>query len=373
VAQIALRGLSKSFAETPAVVDVDLDIADRSFHTLLGPSGCGKTSTLRMIAGLEKPSAGNIVIGGRTVYSKKEGITVPPAKRDVGLIFQDYALWPHMNVAANVGFGLEVRRVGKAARRERVDAILERVQLTGLGDRMPGELSGGQQQRVAMARMLVVEPSVLLMDEPLSNLDAKLRLSMRSELKQLHREIGATTVYVTHDQREALEMSDMVTVMHEGRIQQTASPTELYERPASLFVAGFVGSPSMNLLGGVVRGSSGRQLEIDVVGLGNLTLKLEGEARCEPGRKVAVGYRPEDLGLLPESAGASAASGVAKTVLPAGSETIVEVDVGGAVLTVRVDRRTRLEASSRVRIDLARAPAHVFDRSTGSVIGRSMP
>ena len=371
MAQIALRGISKNFGETPAVVDVDLDIADRSFHTLLGPSGCGKTSTLRMIAGLEKPSAGSIVIGERTMYSDREGVTVPPARRDVGLIFQDYALWPHMNVTANVGFGLEVRRIGKSARKERVESILERVQLAGMGDRMPGELSGGQQQRVAMARMLVVEPSVLLMDEPLSNLDAKLRLSMRSELKRLHREIGATTVYVTHDQREALEMSDMVTVMHQGRIQQTASPTELYEHPTSLFVAGFVGSPSMNLLNGIARGRAGGQLALEVVGIGNLSLQVEGDTRMEPGQEVVVGFRPEDIALLPESADESTITGIARTVLPAGSETFVEVQVRDAVLTVRLDRRTKVEMQSRVRIDLSRAQAHIFERSTGSILARS--
>lgn len=369
--RIVLQGITKYFGDTPAVVELDLDVADRYFHTLLGPSGCGKTSTLRMIAGLEKPTAGRIAVGERTIYSSAEGIMVPPAKRDVGLIFQDYALWPHMNVMSNVGFGLEVRRIPKANRKERIQNILKRVQLEGMEGRMPGELSGGQQQRVAMARMLVVEPSVLLMDEPLSNLDAKLRLSMRSEIKRLHREIGATTVYVTHDQREALEMSDMITVMHLGRIQQTASPTELYERPANLFVAGFVGSPSMNLLSGRVKKANGDLFQFDLGGFGSVSLRLVREAEIAPDQQVVIGFRPEDIAVLPESAAEAAISGIARTVLPAGSETLVEVEVGGAVLTVRLDRKSKVDVESRVRIDLGRTEAHVFERSTGRCLGRS--
>ena len=242
MAGISIRGLSKSYggdAGLAAVSDLSLDIADGQFVTLLGPSGCGKTTTLRLIAGFIAPDAGTIHADGRLVSSREQ--VVPPEERGMGMVFQNYAVWPHKTVFENVVFGLKVRGVAASEARARVKATLALVNLTGFEDRLPSELSGGQQQRVALARSLVVEPKILLLDEPLSNLDAKLRERMRSELKQLQRRTGITFVYVTHDQAEALALSDRIAVIHGGRLQQFGTPQEVYARPASRVVADFMG------------------------------------------------------------------------------------------------------------------------------------
>jgi putative spermidine/putrescine transport system ATP-binding protein len=241
---IRLAGLRKSFGPVDAVAGVDLDIADGEFFSMLGPSGSGKTTVLRMIAGFERPTAGTVTLNGRDVTR------VPPFDRDVNTVFQDYALFPHMNVQANVEYGLRVRRVDRAERRVRAEAALATVRLSGYGDRRPAELSGGQRQRVALARALVNRPRVLLLDEPLGALDLKLREEMQVELKSIQREVGITFVFVTHDQEEALTMSDRVAVFNGGRIEQVGAPAEIYERPATAFVAGFVGTS--NLLTGAV-------------------------------------------------------------------------------------------------------------------------
>ncbi|MEV4257551.1 ABC transporter ATP-binding protein, partial [Spirillospora sp. NPDC049652] len=231
-----------------AVRNLDLTIPDGSFTCLLGPSGCGKTTTLRMIAGLEQPTAGEIRVGDRVLDAVGRGVYVPPEKRGMGLVFQNYALWPHLTVLRNVEFGLRMRKVPAAARRERAMEALRKVRVAECADRYPSQLSGGQQQRVALARMLAVDPEVLLLDEPLSNLDARLRLEMRTELKRIHDETGATVVFVTHDQMEAMTMATHVAVMNEGELQQVAPPVEMYERPGNRFVAEFVGSPPMNVV-----------------------------------------------------------------------------------------------------------------------------
>ncbi len=246
MAFIELEQVTKRFAGKIAVDAINLAVEAGEFLTLLGPSGCGKTTVLRMIAGLEVPDAGEIRIHGRTVFSARDGIFVPAGKRNVGLVFQSYALWPHMTVFENVAFGLTVRRLDRQTVTDRVKEALAYMRLEEFGERYPQQLSGGQQQRVAIARMLVTGPSLFLMDEPLSNLDAKLRMEMRSEIKRLHRENRATTIYVTHDQQEALTLSTRIGIMKTGAIQQFAAPQTIYRKPGSLFVADFGGSPTIN-------------------------------------------------------------------------------------------------------------------------------
>src|SRR6476469_1915648 len=244
MAQVALRKIVKTFDRTPAVQGIDLDIADREFIVLVGPSGCGKSTTLRMIAGLEEATSGEIYIGDQLVND------VPPKDRDIAMVFQNYALYPHMTVFENMSFGLRLKKFPRPEIRERVQAAARIPDITDLLDRRPKPLSGGQRQRVAMGRAVVRNPQVFLFDEPLSNLDAKLRVQMRGEIKELHQRLKVTTVYVTHDQVEAMTLGDRITVMNHGEIQQVAAPMELYDRPANLFVAGFIGSPAMNFLKG---------------------------------------------------------------------------------------------------------------------------
>ena len=280
---VRLAGLRKSFGHLAAVAGVDLEIAEGEFFTMLGPSGSGKTTLLRLIAGFERPDAGVVELGGTDVTRQ------PPYARDVNTVFQDYALFPHMNVLENVGYGLRVRRVPRAERRRRAEAALEMVRLTGLSERKPVQLSGGQRQRVALARAIVNEPEVLLLDEPLGALDAKLRQEMQSELKRIQREVGITFVYVTHDQEEALTMSDRLAVFNQGRIEQLGTPVEVYERPASDFVAGFIGISNL-----LERG--GRHITVRPE---KVWLLAEGEqpppgSHAEPGRIDDVVY----LGML---------------------------------------------------------------------------
>jgi spermidine/putrescine transport system ATP-binding protein len=279
-------------SEVIAVDDVTVQIRDGEFFSLLGPSGCGKTTTLRMIAGFEHPTSGEIYIHGRPM-----GLT-PPYQRNTNMVFQNYALFPHMNIARNVAFGLQMKRVEKKEIGRRVQEALEMVRLGGYGPRKPNQLSGGQQQRIALARALVNQPEVLLLDEPLGALDLKLRKEMQIELKTLQREVGITFVYVTHDQEEALTMSDRIAVMHQGKVLQIGSPTEIYERPQCRFVADFIGDT--NFLGGVVQGQ-----EEDLVTIlvdGNLPVVVQSDEALSPGRQVTVAVRPEKIRLLPHPA-----------------------------------------------------------------------
>jgi putative spermidine/putrescine transport system ATP-binding protein len=306
---ISLRGLAKHYGDVRAVDDLDLDVADGEFFSMLGPSGSGKTTVLRLVAGFEEPTAGTVVLGGTDVTR------TPPYARDVNTVFQDYALFPHLDVLRNVEYGLRVKKVGRAERRERAMAALASVRLEGYAERRPSQLSGGQRQRVALARALVNRPRVLLLDEPLGALDLKLRREMQIELKQIQREVGITFVFVTHDQEEALTMSDRVAVFNAGRIEQLATPHELYESPASAFVAGFVGTS--NLLDGEV-------------------------ARALTGEDGPFVVRPEKLRLLPAGQaapdGASTAPGVVREVVYLGSTTqsVVELEAG---LTVTVSHQ----------------------------------
>ena len=283
---IELRDLFKRFGDVVAVDGVSLSVAEGEFLTLLGPSGCGKTTTLRMIGGFELPSAGTIAIGGEAMGNR------PPYSRPVNTVFQNYALFPHLSVAKNVAYGLEMARVPKAERARRVGEALEMVRLPGVDGRKPAELSGGQQQRVALARALVNRPRVLLLDEPLGALDLKLRKTMQAELKRLNRETGATFVYVTHDQDEALTMSDRIAVMNAGRVLQLGSPAEIYERPRTRFVADFIGDT--NVLDGTLRSAAGAIAEVDVPGVGTLRVRLPDGGGIFPGA-VTVAIRPEKL------------------------------------------------------------------------------
>jgi iron(III) transport system ATP-binding protein len=296
MAAITMRGLSKSYSgpDGPAAVgDLSLDIADGQFVTLLGPSGCGKTTTLRLIAGFIAPDAGTIHADDRLVSSP--GHVVPPEERGMGMVFQNYAVWPHKTVYENIVFGLKLRKVRAHEARARVESALSLVNLTGLEGRLPSELSGGQQQRVALARSLVVEPSILLLDEPLSNLDAKLRERMRSELKQLQRRTGITFVYVTHDQAEALALSDKVAVIHGGRLMQLGTPREVYSRPASRAVADFMGL--VNLLPATVVAAENGRARLRI-GAGS-SIEVETGIALRPGQAVEVVIRPESIRLQP--------------------------------------------------------------------------
>ena len=290
---ISIRGLTKRYTgsnEMAAVSDFSRDIAANQFVTLLGPSGCGKTTTLRLIAGFITPDAGTIQIGDRTISSP--GYVVPPEDRAMGMVFQNYAVWPHKTVYENVVFGLKLRRVSSAVAQKQVESTLALVNLTGFEHRLPGELSGGQQQRVALARSLAVEPTILLLDEPLSNLDAKLRERMRSELKQLQRRTGITFVYVTHDQTEALALSDRIAVMHLGRLQQFGTPQEVYSQPANRIVADFMGL--VNLVRATVTGGDGRRLLLRTTAGWNIEVESDGHVQ-RPGAMVDVAVRPENV------------------------------------------------------------------------------
>ena len=323
---IVLKHVTKKFGKTYAVRDLNLEIPANSFISLLGPSGCGKTTTLRMIAGLETPTEGEIWIGDRLVFSAKEGIDVPASNRGIGFLFQNYALWPHMTVYQNIAFGLETLKWKKPAIQARVQEMCELLQLSEYIQRYPSELSGGQQQRVAIARTLATNPSILLMDEPLSNLDAKLRLDMRAELKRLHSTTKATFVYVTHDQMEAMALSTSVCLMKMAMLQQYAPPLSLYGEPVNKFVAGFVGNPAINFMDFEhTRQPEGHLLTRDGVCFA-AKLRADKAKGAIQGSKVCVGIRPEDIHIDDSSA----MKGEVISAFPYGMETTVMIRFLGA-------------------------------------------
>src|SRR5512143_3073430 len=307
---IRIRNLTKKFGNVLALDHVSLIIEPETFVTLLGPSGCGKTTLLRCVAGLEDPDGGEIYIGDQLVFSYEKGISLPPGKRELGLVFQNYALWPHMKVDKNITFALEIQKLSKEEMNQRVKEALAEVKMEGYEDRYPREMSGGQQQRIALARMLAYRPKVFLMDEPLSNLDARLRMDMRAELKRLHHISGATTIYVTHDQVEALTMSSNIAVMKEGVLQQVDTPDRIYHYPANLFVADFIGNPKVNLLNGVVDGNNS-------VDLGEFKVAV---ATCNATGEVVVAARPEDIAISTQPV-SGAVEFSAYSVLPAGADS----------------------------------------------------
>jgi len=362
MARIELEDVTKRFGQVVAVNHLNLQVEAGEFLTLLGPSGCGKTTVLRMIAGLEVPDQGEIRINGEKVFSSAEGISVAPAKRSVGLVFQSYALWPHMTVFGNVAFGLQTQGVGKEDLERRVTTALAYMQLQGMERRYPQEMSGGQQQRVALARMLVTEPSIFLMDEPLSNLDAKLRMEMRGEIKRIHRESRATTVYVTHDQTEALTLSTKVAVMNQGVLQQLAAPQAIYKGPANLFVADFIGSPTINLIPGEIAQEGGTP-----VFQGNALSFRVPPLRDVVSKRVIAALRPEDISISREEV-ADSVRGEVYSVLPAGAEVIVQVKRGDLMFNVREMGEVSLEAGDPVYLRLAIESMIFYDRETGKLI-----
>jgi iron(III) transport system ATP-binding protein len=354
---IRLRNVHKTYGgNANAVSALDLEIADGEFMCLLGPSGCGKTTTLRMIAGLEHLSDGEIEIGARKVDSVAEGIFVPPEKREIGLVFQSYALWPHLDIERNTDFGLRVRKVPKVERQARVEEILRTLGIEQYRDRYPSQLSGGQQQRVALARMLVVRPEVLLLDEPLANLDARLRLEMRAELKRLHEAFRTTIVFVTHDQWEAMTLATTIAVMREGRLQQVGAPGDIYSRPANRFVAEFVGNPPINII------------ELDQGGSALADAMRTYLDRLAVAEKdiASVGIRPEairvatDAASVPENAFRAPAR--ITGVLPTGGSWIIELASGSERVFQLMHEPARPSLGSAVTLWAPPEALHLFGR-----------
>ena len=353
MAGIRFQQVSKQFGDVTAVDALSLEIEAGEFVSILGPSGCGKTTLLRMLAGLERPTDGEICIGDTVVND------LSPAQRNVAMVFQTYALYPHMTVAGNIEYPLKKRRVAKAERARLVEQAAAVLELGALLERKPRELSGGQQQRVALGRALVRDPAAFLLDEPLSNLDAKLRTHMRAELIRLHRRIGRTMVYVTHDQLEAMTMSQRIAVMQDGRLQQFAAPRDIYARPANAFVAGFIGTPSMNFLEGRLAGD-GNAFECGDWSLPIGRLNLAGQ-RIEAGRPVQLGIRPEHVQLDPQGAAARVT-----LVEPTGHETIVVFDYRGNEIVARMDGDVALQSGVSVRLSFREERLHVFDADDGT-------
>ncbi len=347
MASVTIRNVRKAFGNVQIIHGVNIDIADGEFVVLVGPSGCGKSTLLRMLAGLENISAGEIMIGDRVVNH------VPPKERDIAMVFQNYALYPHMTVADNMAFSMSLRKAPKAEIEERVQKAAKILGLEKLLERYPKQLSGGQRQRVAMGRAIVRDPQVFLFDEPLSNLDAKLRVQMRTEIKELHQRLRTTTVYVTHDQIEAMTMADKIVVMHDGIVEQMGAPLDLYDRPENLFVAGFIGSPAMNFMRG----------KIDSAGFtadGGYHLPVGKAPVGSEGRPVIYGLRPEHIRI--DAAGVPAEVVVLE---PTGSETQVVLRAGGQEIIAVFRERLTAKPGDMIPITPTLENAHLFDAETG--------
>jgi len=347
MAQLQLRNLTKQWGDVVAVRNFNLDIQDREFIVLLGPSGCGKTTTMRLVAGLEEPTAGEIHLDGRRIND------LEPKDRDVAMVFQNYGLYPTMTVRENIRFPLKVRKVPKEKHDEMIRGAARMVELGDLLDRLPKELSGGQRQRVALARSIVRRPTVFLMDEPLSNLDAKLRVSTRAQIKNLQHELGVTTIYVTHDQIEAMTLADRVVVMSDGEIQQLGTPTEIYDRPANTFVAGFIGSPSMNLVSGEIKHGAFRGDRVAIEG-------IKG-----PEGKVVMGFRAEDVEVVKEVAELSAPVYSMELL---GDATQINVRCGDAVVSGKAGKDFRVEIGAPIGFKILPENCHLFDAKDGTRI-----
>jgi multiple sugar transport system ATP-binding protein len=352
MAQVTIRDIHKSFGSLEIIHGVDIDIADGEFVVLVGPSGCGKSTLLRMIAGLESVTEGTVQIGQRLVNN------LAPAERDIAMVFQNYALYPHKTVAANMAFALKQRKIDPATIKERVQKAADILGLKPYLDRFPGQLSGGQRQRVAMGRAIVRDPKVFLFDEPLSNLDAKLRIRMRSEIKELHQRLKTTTIFVTHDQIEAMTMADKIVVMQDGRIEQTGSPLELYNHPKNVFVATFIGAPAMNMIEGTARngGTPGVEANGD-------HLPVLADSGVEDGRSVIYGIRPEHLDLADDGFPARIS-----VVEPTGPETLIFLRFGETDMVAAFRDRHDFEPGQTVRLRPRADKAHLFDSATGARI-----
>lgn len=350
MAQVSVQNLRKSFGAVDVIHGVDVDISDGEFVVLVGPSGCGKSTLLRMIAGLEGITGGTIKIGERVVNN------LPPSERDIAMVFQSYALYPHKTVSANMAFALKLRKINPEEVNERVLKAAEILGLTPYLKRYPRQLSGGQRQRVAMGRAIVRDPKVFLFDEPLSNLDAKLRIQMRTEIKELHQRLKTTTIFVTHDQIEAMTMADKIVVMQDGRIEQTGTPLELYNQPKNLTVATFIGSPAMNLLPGAFRRDGGPFVEVD-----GHRLPLNGGATADDGQPVIYGVRPEHLDIADDGFPAQVA-----VVEPTGPETLLFLRFGAHEIVAMLPDWHDVKPGQTVHLRPRADRAHLFDAATGA-------
>ena len=353
MASVAIHNITKAFGATEVIHGVDIGIGDGEFVVLVGPSGCGKSTLLRMVAGLENITSGEIRIGDRVVNH------LPPKARDIAMVFQNYALYPHMTVAANMSFSMRLRGAPKAEIEARVKRAAE---ILGLGpylDRFPRQLSGGQRQRVAMGRAIVRDPQVFLFDEPLSNLDAKLRVQMRTEIKELHQRLRTTTIYVTHDQIEAMTMADKIVVMNGGRVEQIGAPLELYDRPGNLFVAGFIGSPAMNFIHGTIRVNGAASFR----GPGEINLPLATAPSGADGRAAVYGIRPEHFTIADDGVEAEV-----QVIEPTGSETQVVARLGGQDIIAVFRERHPLKPGDKIRLKPDPKLVHLFDEATGQRI-----
>ncbi|CUX59133.1 ABC transporter ATP-binding protein [Agrobacterium genomosp. 13] len=354
MASVELRDIRKSYAALDVIHGISLDITDGEFIALVGPSGCGKSTLLRMIAGLEEITDGDILIGGTVV----NGMT--PRERNIAMVFQSYALYPHMTVAENMGFNLKLAGQPKNVIEERVAEAARMLDLGKLLDRKPSQLSGGQRQRVAMGRAVVRNPAVFLFDEPLSNLDAKLRVQMRSEIKTLHQKVGTTSIYVTHDQIEAMTLADRVVVLNHGRIEQQGTPLELYKTPANLFVAAFIGSPAMNLIEGVVDGEGDQPAARLKDGT---AIRIAATRKVKRGQPVTIGLRPEHIGST--IGGDISLSGRTVLVEPTGAQTHVVFELAGDQVTAVVDGEQPVKVNTPFAATVHHERVHVFDRASG--------
>ena len=350
MASVAIRDVRKAFGATSVIHGVNVSIRDGEFVVLVGPSGCGKSTLLRMIAGLEHISGGEIRISDRVVNN------LPPKERDVAMVFQNYALYPHMTVGANMAFSMKLRGAPKSEIDERVKRAAEILGLSQLLERFPRQLSGGQRQRVAMGRAIVRDPQVFLFDEPLSNLDAKLRVQMRTEIKELHQRLKTTTIYVTHDQIEAMTMADKIVVMHDGLVEQIGAPLDLYDRPDNLFVAGFIGSPAMNMIKGRIRVNGTASFE----GPAGVKFSLAAAGSGNDGRPAVYGVRPEHFSLSDDGAEAEV-----QVIEPTGSELQVVAKLGGEEITAVFRERHQFKPGEKIRLKPDPRFVHLFDEPTG--------
>ena len=369
MSKIELTHIDKYYGKNHVLKDLNLTIEDGDFMTLLGPSGCGKTTTLRVVSGLEKPQNGIMTIDGVEMINADDAYYAEPSKRGLNLVFQSYALWPHMTVYNNIAFGLKIQKMDKAEIDRRVMDSLRMMRIDMYKDRYPTELSGGQQQRVAIARAIVSEPRLLLLDEPLSNLDAKLRVDMRAELKRLHHETGTTIIYVTHDQVEALTMSTRIALYRKGELVQVAPPLELYDNPVNLYTADFIGNPSINFVKGTAQVEAGG-MRVDSP-LGQLDFERGDMTEAAPQSgsvDVTIGVRPEQLSISRQADDAHWVEGHVYSGMPAGSETLVSVRVGDTMLTVKELGSTHYASDEPVYLGFNPKKVNVFETKSENLI-----